>query len=577
VLVGTIAASLAFLAPATAALAAPTPTPTAGASGGASAEDKNKGPATPGEAVCTTPSGALNEVSGMVATSKALYVVQGGNVVQPSTVKIYTVNASNCKVTSKTYSTDPVDPEDLAVDSKGNLWVADIGDNSGGSPSRLRVAFEKVSPNGTSATVYRVVYPNNGKFDAGAMLLDKDDVPIILTRSGGKAGIYRPTKALVPNSTTNLTPLEKVGDFVPQKTGTSNPLGVVGSALVTGAAKSPDGKKVVIRTRSDAYEFTVGDDGDIVKAITSTDPVVTPLPDEPQGEAITYSADGSKFLTLSAKSADSNESPKLLSYTPFVPVTDNPNATGDPGENLPAQPGGGQNWLDQLTFSELTRIVAAVGVVGLVLAIAGIVGIRRARRRRREEDEYDDYDDDYDDAPRRRGRGRDDDRGYAPRDPQYAEYGQYGDGYGGGYSSGGGYGASGYAESGYGSNGYAAAGYGHAQAAEPTGNGYAGAYGGQQPGYPSQGYGDAASSYGQYGADQYAAQQPQQQPQQPQPQQQYAGYDPYGQPQYGGQYGGDQNYGTGGYGAQGYAGQQYGGDGYGYEEDFDPLHDPRRR
>jgi len=583
-----VGVAFAILGPATAALAAPTPTPTAGAGGAA---DQNLGPSTPGDPVCTVANNALNEITGMVATSKGIYVVEGGDTEQPTSVKIHTVNAKTCKSTVKTYTFDPIDPEDLALGSDNSLWVADIGDNAEGGPNRPTVAFEKVNLGGSTAVPYRAVYPNGGKFDAKAMVLDKGDVPIVFTRGNGKAGIYRPNKALVPNARTGLPVLEKVGDFTPDKTGTDNPLGQIGNSLVTGANKSPDGTKVVIRTVSDAYEFTLGDDGDVLKAITETEPVVTRLPQEPQGEAISYSADGKKLLTLSVKPEDANENPKLLSYTPYVPTAADPTGTANPNENVPEQPGTGQSWFDKLTLSQLTRIVAAVGVVGLVLAIAGIMGIRRARRRRREEDEYDEYDDYDEPPPRGRGgrRGRDeDDRGYAPREPQYSEYGQYAEsgyagyaesGYGGnGYGSNG-YGANGYAAAGYGPNGYGANGYGPgspAQAAEPpTGNGYAAAgydqsgYAAGQPGYA--GYGDAGS-YGQYAADQYAGQQQQQQ-------QQYPGYDPYGQPQYGGQYGGDQNYGTGGYGAaagQGY-GQQYGAEGYGYEDDFDPLHDPRRR
>jgi hypothetical protein len=544
------AAALILLGGAPALAAEPTPTPTPGAGEGPAGPAI--GPATEGEAVCTVSNNALNEITGMVATDKGIYVVEGGDSEQPTSVRIYLLNAATCKSTVKQYVFDPIDPEDLAVDSDGALWVADIGDNAaGGGPSRSRIALEKVVITADKAVPHRVVYPNGGQFDAEAMLLDKDDVPIIFTQGSGKAGIYRPTKKLVPDAQANLPELEKVGDFTPQRTGTANPLGAVGNTLVTGAAKSPDGKKVVIRTRSDAYEFTVGEDGDIVKAITDTEPVITPLPNEPQGEAITYSVDGSKFLTLSVKPNDATENPKLLSYTPFAPAVPEPTA-GDPNK-LPEQPGTGQSWLDKLTFSELTRIVAAVGVVGLVLAIAGIVGIRRARRRRREEeDEYDEYDD-YDEPPRRRGGRERDDRasGYGRESQQYADYGYADNGYGG------------YAEQGYGSNGYAEPGYG--QPAEPTysgaGNGYGGANYGAQ-GYAGQQYGAEQQYAGQqYGAEQqYAGQEYAGQP----------GYDPYGQPQYGGQYGGG-----GEYGGQQQYGQQYGG--YGYEEDFDPLQDPRRR
>src|SRR5688572_11865908 len=98
-LVGAIGVALAVLGPATAAYAEdPTPTPTAGANGGA---DPNLGQATPGEAACTVSSNALNEITGMVATDKGIYVVEGGNTEQPTSVRIYTLNASSCKSSVK--------------------------------------------------------------------------------------------------------------------------------------------------------------------------------------------------------------------------------------------------------------------------------------------------------------------------------------------------------------------------------------------------------------------------------------------------------------------------------------------
>src|SRR5690606_6798547 len=368
-----------------------------------------------------------------------------------------------------------------------------------------------------------------------------NDKPIIIAQDGASAGIYVPTGEMVADTTQNLPELSKVGEFTPQNTGTSNPMGQIGNSLVTGAAKSPDGSKVVIRTVSDAYEFEVGADGDIVKAITEGTPLVTRLPGEGSNSgAIAYSLDGESFLTLGKKEAGATENVSLLSYPRHQPPPDDPVDEGPP-------PGSGEKgFLDSLTFSELTRIVSAVGVVGLVLAIAGIVGIRRARRRRREEEEWDDYyDDDYDDD--RRGRGRRGGRGgRGGRDGYGRGYGDYDEGYGYGPQ---GY-DSGYADAGYGAGGYGADGYGDGYG----GDGYAGA-----PGYGGGQYGAD-----QYGGDQYGGQQ---------------GYDPYGQPHYGAdQYGGQQHYGADQYGGQGY-GDQYGGQygGYGYEDDFDPMHDPRRR
>jgi hypothetical protein len=511
------------LGPAAVALAAePSPSTSASTGGGTGASSGPKvGQPTPGVAGCALPNN-LENVTGMVATDKGIFVVEGGDTDQ---VTFFLLDA-NCKAVLNIFSgANPLNPQDLGLASDGSVVVADIGDSEEATPSRPRIAIETALPDGNTAKTFRFQYPGGAKFDAQAMVLDKGDVPIVFAHeASGVTGIYKPAKALEAEITENLPQLAKIGTFTPANTNTPNPKGAAGNAQVTGAAKSPDGKHVVVRTLSDAYEYEVGADGDVAKALTTT-PVVTPLPNEPDGQAITYSADGTKFITVSVGAGAT-----LMTYTKYVPppVTEEP---APPADETPVDEGGILSKIKNLGFNEMTRIIAAVGVVGLVLAIAGIIGIRRARRRRREEEEYDDYDD-YDDDPRPRrgrGRGRDDDHGYGVREPAYS----------GGYDDQGGYGAEQYGAGGY-ANGYAgggqyaeqygAAGYGEAGYADP-------AYGGQQ--YADNGYGAQG-----YGADQYGGQQ-------------------YGADQYGGQQYGD--YGQG----------QYGG--YGYEEDFDPMQDPRRQ
>jgi hypothetical protein len=512
--------------PAAAARAAePSPTTSSSApSGGAN----NVGPPTPGVAGCALPS-PIKAVTGMVATDKGIYVVEGGD---SSQVEFFLLDAA-CKAEPNSYSgADPRDPQDLAFASDGSVVVADIGDTDEGAPARERIAIETALPDGNTAKTFRFQYPGGAKFQAQAMVLDKGDVPIVFAQeSASVIGIYKPSTALKAEITENLPQMAKIGTFAPANTNTPNPKGPVGNAVVTGAAKSPDGKHVVVRTYSDAYEYEVAADGDVAKALTTT-PVVTPLPNEAQGEAITYSADGTKFVTVSVGAGAT-----LMTWTRYVPPPPTTEVATAPTDETPEDQGG---LLARFTtINEMTRIIAAVGVVGLVLAIAGIIGIRRARRRRREEEEYDDYDD-YDDDPRARrggrGRGRDDD-GYGVREPAYSA----------GYGDQGGYGADQYgAAAGYADNGYGG------QYADP---GHPAAYGGQQP-YAEGGYG----AQPQYGADQYGAQ------------------PAYGADQYGAQpgYGGADQYGAQpGYGDYGQGQGQYGG--YGYEEDFDPMQDPRRR
>src|SRR5690606_6919606 len=90
------------------------------------------------------------------------------------------------------------------------------------------------------------------------------------------------------------TPLVRLGSVaLPVSDGTSGPLGALGSRLVTGAAMSADGQVVALRSYTDAWLYPVRD-GDVAAAVTGS-AVRVPLPDEPQGEAIAFGADGTLY------------------------------------------------------------------------------------------------------------------------------------------------------------------------------------------------------------------------------------------------------------------------------------------
>ena len=294
---------------------------------------------------------------------------------------------------------------------------------------------------------------------------------------------------------------------------------------------------------------TVGEDGDIVKAIAEGTPGHHAAAQRAGGRAIAYSLDGTKFLTLSAKGTAA-EAPKLLSYTPYVPpppapVDETPVRRGRERAGLAGQA--------QLLRAHPHRLGRRRGRSGprhrrhrrhppRPPAPARGRRVRRLRRLRRRPARRPWP------GPRRGGRGRPRRlragvrragpglRRRRVRRQRLRAAGQYADaGYGGR--------ANDYAANGYGAQRVrpAAAGYGADPYAQPQ-------YGAQQQGYDQGGGYGAADQYGAqpgYGADQYGGQQG------------------YGADQYGGQ----QGYGGGG--------QQY--PGYGYEEDFDPMQDPRRR
>jgi hypothetical protein len=333
-------------------------------------------PAVPGEEVCTPTDGQLVALSGLVALDESTYVVLNDGRLGNGVFFL----DQNCQTTGEQIFLPDhggiiADAEDLAYDwEAGVLWVADIGDNNAERP---HVVLYRIDLDDRVPVIYRFTYPD-GPRNAEALVLDGDGTPIIVSKEIGTAGLYRPTGELVPSQSFDDTiPLERVGEFSPVDTGTGHPVGPPARMVVTGGANAPDGSRVALRTLTDAYEFDVTD-GDVVGAITSGRFRITPLPDEPQGEAIAYTPDGRYFLTVS-DTLDHPEDvvPVILRYTPTEPA---PEPTSTPEAQAPAPAERSRSLLDRLGPQGILNIVAAIGVVGLLMVITGIVGIVRARR-----------------------------------------------------------------------------------------------------------------------------------------------------------------------------------------------------
>jgi DNA-binding beta-propeller fold protein YncE len=232
--------------------------------------------------VCTVDDPRAVELSGLVATRDG-YVSIVDSQWNTDTVIVVYLDASCHLVRTQGYPTTPRDPEDLAVAPDGALWVADIGDNATAESRRQTIALWRIPPGGGPAVIHRLTYPD-GPHDAEALLFNGDGSPVVITKEFNEtAYVYQATRPLEPNTAAGV-PMRRAGELT--------------ATLVTGAATSPDRSRVAIRTYGQAYEWDVPD-GDVVRAMTQGTPRITPLPDEPQGEAIAYTVDGEAFLTLS--------------------------------------------------------------------------------------------------------------------------------------------------------------------------------------------------------------------------------------------------------------------------------------
>ncbi len=312
---------------------------------------------------CTLKDERLREISGFAETKTGFVAINDSNF-DPSLIRIFFLDKTCKMVRSVSYPTPARDPEDLAIDQNGRVWVADIGDNANAETRRRTIALWRLDANGGKPTIFRLRYPD-GPHDAEAFVVTADGQPVIITKEiGGPAGVYVPSAELVPDDEDGVL-LTRVGQFAPQNTGTSNPYGSTGANAVTGAAFASDARHLVIRTYSDAYEF-LAPNGDVVKAITTGKPTITPLPDEPQGEAIAYARDRRHFLTVS----DTDGETPVLAY----PFKERPKATGGVAAgDTKTDESNGLPWL-------WVTIAGVTGVLGLAAVAAGLLGVRRARR-----------------------------------------------------------------------------------------------------------------------------------------------------------------------------------------------------
>jgi hypothetical protein len=330
-----------------------------------------------GETVCSINDSRLIELSGLVALPDGGYAVENDSNDQATAMRVFYLD-SKCKlIRTVSYPTaNPArDPEDLAVASDGTLWVADTGDNFTNAANQRRetIALWRVPNGGGTPVIYRMAYPD-GPHDAEALLFGPGDTPVVVTKDpSGTAGIYQPSGPLQANTRQGV-PMKKVGTWKPKRTGTPNPLGPAGQILVTGAAQSPDRARAVLRTYSDAYEWDVAG-GDVVKAITTGQPRVTPLPNEPQGEGIAYSPDGKTFLTCS----DQPGASRIVRYQPVAATAPAAAAPAHPAKKADTRP-----WYKKLSLPQIIDLVAAVGVLGLVLVVIGLIGIRQSRKARQQ-------------------------------------------------------------------------------------------------------------------------------------------------------------------------------------------------
>jgi hypothetical protein len=296
----------------------------------------------------------LTELSGLVTVPDRLLAINDGG----DQVAVYVLDAACRVIDVKTAAIDPFDPEDMALGADGTLWIADTGDNGATRPT---VALVALRPDGTTA-LYRLTYPD-GAHDAEALLLAPDGMPYIVTKEVlGASSVYRPVAELVDGGTVAMGKVATVNITL---TGTpGGPVGRAGQLLITGGAVAADGGHLALRTYTDAYVWPLSG-ADVVGAL-ATAPVRTALPESPQGEAISFTADSTALLVAS------EGTPSDVSVVP-LPA----GAAPTPGETA----AGPTASLTDFTSSGLSPITSGIIAACVATMVVWLGGLLRRRNK----------------------------------------------------------------------------------------------------------------------------------------------------------------------------------------------------
>jgi hypothetical protein len=148
------------------------------------------------------------------------------------------------------------------------------------------------------AVRFDLQYPD-GPHDAETLLFNlANGQTFVVTKDLKSSGVYASDGWLSPDK---MNVLRKVSWFRPveQPLTRRNAADLVRSLWVTGGDISPDGQRVVLRTYTDAFEWTVT--GHDLAAAVRSKPEHLLLPETLQGEAAAYTQDGKAILFSSEK------------------------------------------------------------------------------------------------------------------------------------------------------------------------------------------------------------------------------------------------------------------------------------
>lgn len=192
--------------------------------------------------------------------------------------RVFVVDGTGATVGTSAWSAEPRDVEALAPSGPTEVWVGDIGDNSGVRDS-IQVTPVEVGASAidVDAPSYELVYPDGAR-DAETLMSDPTTGRLYVATKEIFGGLlYEAPEELDPSKPNRL---REIGEVLP---------------IATDGAFFPDGRHLVVR----------GYDSAVVYAFPTLEEVgEIELPDQPQGEGIAVTGDGDLLVSTEGQFSD---------------------------------------------------------------------------------------------------------------------------------------------------------------------------------------------------------------------------------------------------------------------------------
>ena len=321
--------------------------------------------------VCRFSDDRLDEISGITYSQRHQDVLYLHND-SSGGPRIYAVDATTCDVIA-TLTVAGIEARDLEAigsgrDAKGRpvLWLGDLGDNLDSWPEvRLHRVREpkRLRDRTLTPRTYRVTYPDR-PHNAEALLADPDSSRVwVVTKQAASGTVYALPRGADRDRVIVLEPVGKAGAFV------------------TDGSVSPDGSRFALRDYVDA---------EVRRGLPpGSDPQTVYLPLQLQGEALTWTADGSallvagerddRLLRVPAPPAGPSVSSAAAPAAPSPSASPSPSAPAPSGQSLLSE---GPDEAQQLATREGGEWVVPGVAALLVGAALAVIGVTEWRRRR---------------------------------------------------------------------------------------------------------------------------------------------------------------------------------------------------